>query len=288
MPAGRYATCLAEGFLRLGRTVVYSLTVDFHGDADTVNGRGYPSTRAAIARRVATGRGTIRLSESQIDSVSFNAFDTEYTAACGWYWRDAVSKADALNDIMAGCLGWWVMRLSGVLAIGALGKPTGTPALVLNFPEDFAGEPKMMDTYMAPRRASYVGWARNYTPQDPSQLAASVDQAQALIWAAQQRLALASDDFQANVWPTSAVVATAGNFALESAALAEARRQQSVMGVRRERWTVPVPCDPFSDLLGRVVQINNYNRFGWGMARKFICVGMSFASGRTVNLELWG
>jgi len=60
------------------------------------------------------------------------------------------------------------------------------------------------------------------------------------------------------------------------------------MTTRRERWSIPVPCDPFSDLLGRVVQVNGFPRYGWGDARKFVCVGMSFASSRSVVLDLWG
>ena len=60
------------------------------------------------------------------------------------------------------------------------------------------------------------------------------------------------------------------------------------MGVRRERWALPVPCDPFADLLGRVIQVNNFPRYGGGAARRFICVGMSFSSSRSVTLEVWG
>jgi len=37
-----------------------------------------------------------------------------------------------------------------------------------------------------------------------------------------------------------------------------------------------------------VIQINGFNRYGWGAARKFICVGMSFASSKSVALDLWG
>lgn len=288
VPAGNYSTCLAEGFIRLGSKPVFIITVDFRGDADTILGHATPTTMGTIARRVACGRGTIRLTEAQIDSVSFGTFESERAAPVGFYWREAISKADALDEIMAGTLGWWAVRLNGKLAIGYMREPTDAPALTIDYPEDFGGEPSQLNTYLAPRRATYVTWERNYTIQDASRLASSVASADALIWGQPARLASSVSGFTPSVWPTSAAVAVPGAYRDESDALAEASRQQVLMGVRRERWSIPVPCDPFADLLGRVVQVNDFPRYGWGSARKFICVGMSFASSRSVLLDLWG
>lgn len=288
VPEFRYVTCLAEGYIGVSSLPVFGITVDFRGDADTILGHGPPTTMGAIARRVACGRGTIRLSESQLDPVAFGNFEAERSAVVGFYWRDAISKADALDEIMAGTLGWWTIRLNGKLAIGFMQEPSGAPALTLNYPEDFAGEPTHLDSYVAPRRATYVAWARNYTIQQPGQLALSVTSAEAMIWSQPARLASSVAGFQSSIWKTSAAVQVPGAYRDESAALAEASREQNLMGVRRERWAIPVPCDPFADLLGRVVQVNNFPRYSWGAARKFICVGLSFASSRKTVLELWG
>lgn len=288
VPAGHYSTCIAEGFLRLGSTPVYGITVDFQGDADTIGGLGAPTTMGTIARRIATGRGSLMLSTSQLDSVSFASFESERTAAVGFYWREPISKAEALDEVLAGTLGWWTVRLNGKLAIGYMREPTDAPALTIDYPEDFAGEPKHLGSYQAPRRATYVTWQRNYTIQDASRLAGSVDQADRVIWAQGGRLASSVSGNTASIWPTSATVAVPGAYRDESAALAEASREQLLMSVRRERWSVPVPCDPFSDLLGRVVQVNGFSRYGWGASRRFICVGMSFASSRATVLDLWG
>lgn len=288
VPAGHYATCLAEGFIRLGSKPVFPVTVDFRGDADVILGHATPTTMGAIARRIACGRGTIRLTNSQIDSVSFGNFEAERTAAVGFYWREAISKADALDEVMAGTLGWWTMRLNGQLAIGYMREPTDAPSLTINYPEDFGGEPSQLDTYMPPRRATYVAWARNYTIQDASRLNILATEEERLIWGQASRLASSVSGSTPSIWPTSAAVTVPGAYRDEADALAEASREQVLMGVRRERWTIPVPCDPFAPLLGRVVQVNNFPRYGWGTARKFICVGMSFASSVSVNLELWG
>lgn len=288
VPAGEYATCLAAGFLRLGSTPVYGITVDFRGDADTILGHAAPVTMGTIARRIATGRGTLRLTESQIDAVSFGAFESERTAPVGFYWREEISKAAALDEVMAGTLGWWAVRLNGTLAIGYMREPADAPALSIDYPEDFGGEPAQLGTYQPPRRATIVTWERNYTIQDASRLAGAVAQADRVIWGQPARLASSASSSIATAWPTSATVAVPGAYRDESAALAEASRQQLLMSTRRERWSIPVPCDPFADLLGRVVQVNGFPRYGWGGARRFFCVGMSFASSRSVVLDLWG
>lgn len=284
-----FATCLALGLIRRGSPIVKTLTCDFRGDSDVINGQAYPHTRGQIARRIATGRGTILLADSQIDFAALNRMEQEQAATVGFYWPGPMSKADALSDVMNGCVGWWAMRLNGLLALGFMDDPAGSPALTLNFPEDFSGEPEQLDTYQAPRRATFVGWRRNYTVQDASKLAnESIDQGDALLYGQPTRYAGSTDAFQPWLWPTAATVHVDGGFDEEAPALAEAQRQQRVMGVRRERWRVSTPCDPFADLLGKVVQINGFPRYGWGASRKFICVGMSFASGRAVHLDLWG
>jgi hypothetical protein len=289
VPASKYASCLALGLIRLGSAVVYTLTVDLHGDNDTINGQTYPFTRGQVARRIATGRGTITFSDAQIDFAALNYMEQEQPGTVGFYFKDAITKAEALTEVMAGCLGWWAVRANGLLALGFLEEPTRSPVLTIDYPQDFgSSEPQMMQTYQAPRRATYVGWQRNYTPQDPSRLAGSVDAAAALLYRGTERFASSSDGFQASLWPTAAAVYVSGGFSLEASAHAEAARQQRVMGIRRERWRVTVPCDPFANLLGKVIQIYGFTRYGWAGARKFICVGMSFASSKSVALDLWG
>lgn len=290
VPPASYATCRARGLLRRGSPIIYTLTCDFRGDADIINDQAYPHTRGQVARRVATGRGTLRFRDSQIDFASLNRLEQEQPATVGFYWADRITKADALAEIMVGCMGWAAVRLNGLLSLGFIAEPTGTPALTLNFPTDMSAEPVMADAYQPPRRATFVGWRRNYTVQGANQLAGlAIDQDLALIYGQPVRYAGTTDSFQPYVWPsaTTARIDQSG-FDSEGAAYSESVRQQRIMGRRRERWVVKTPCDPFADLLGKVIQINGFARYGWGAARKFICVGMSFASGRAVSLELWG
>lgn len=289
VPSASYATCLAKGLIRRGSPVIYTLTVDFRGDNDTIAASTYPSTRAQIVRRLATGRGQIRLTDAQLDFAALNRLDQEQSATVGFWWGSNVTKASALDEVMAGCLGWWAVRLDGRLAAGALAEPEQAPALVLNWPEDFAGDPEQLDTWQAPRRATFVGYRRNYQVQDANQLAgASIDASLASIYGQSTRWAGTTDAFQSWLWSTAPTVRVFGGFDSSVTANAEAVRAQQFYGRKRERWRVKTPCDPFADVLGKVVQVNGFPRYGWGDARKFICVGRAFGTGRAVSLELLG
>ena len=284
-----YATCLAEGLIRLGSSVVFSLTVDLRGDANDIGNIAYPRTRAQIARRIATGYGDLSLTDDQIDFDAINLMEQEQAAVAGFYFRDATTKAEALTRVMTGCLGWWIVRTDGLLALGYMAEPTGDAALVIEYPQNFgSSEPEQVQAYVAPRRATLVGWQHNYTILDASRVAGGADEATRLLYALESRFSSTSDSSIASIWPTSQVVYNVGDFWSEDDATAESLRQQNLMGVRRERWRVSVVCDPFANILGRVVQINGFTRYGWNGSRKFICVGMAFASGRSVMLDLWG
>ena len=289
VPSAHYATCLAKGLIRRGSPIVYALTVDFRGDNDTIEGSSYPSTRAQIVRRIATGRGQIRLTDAQLDFASLNRLDREQAATVGFWWDNNPTKAEALDEVMAGCLGWWCVRLDGRLAAGFLADPDQAPALVLNWPEDFVGDPEQLNTWQAPRRATFVGYRRNYTVQDSNQLdGASIDADLGLIYGQATRWAGTTEAFQSWLWSTAPTTRVFGGFDSETTANSEALRAQRFFSTRRERWLVKTPVDPFADFIGKIVQINGFDRYDWGDARKFICVARAFGSGRAVSLELLG
>jgi hypothetical protein len=104
---GAYASCIALGLFRLGSAPVYLITADVRGDNDVINGLSYPHTRAQIARRIATGRGNIRLGDpDQLDLAALEALEQRQTATLGYFWDREITKAAALAEVMVGCLGW--------------------------------------------------------------------------------------------------------------------------------------------------------------------------------------
>lgn len=291
--AGHYRTCLAQGIFRLGGKPALIVTVDGQGDNDTLFGHTYPSSRGQIARRIATGRGAVTLDDvTGLDNPSFTELDNKQGAAVGYYWSAEMSKAAALDECLRGCLGWWFMRLNGTLAVGVCEDPANLPPyLSLSFPAAGAGEIRVSDLtmtdYKVPRRQTFIGWAKNYTPLQINQIAGAVDIATNVILQAPTRYAGSADAWATNSFPTGAVVQIDGGFAVSADAQAEADRQQGLMRSRRERYSLRAALDPFGDFIGRVIAVANFNRLGFGASKNFLCVGMAY-SGGTTTLELWG
>ena len=292
---GAYASCIAQGLFRLGSAPVYLITADVRGDNDVINGLAYPHTRAQIARRIATGRGNIRLGDpDQLDLAALEALEQRQTATLGYYFEREITKAAALAEVMAGCLGWWTMRISGKLAVGQLEDPaTAVPLFALAYPsaandtESRLDEPAMTD-YRPPRRTTLMGWSRNYTVMASNQIAGSVAQSQAAIWRQETRFTSSDDPWVAAGYPTAPVVSVAGGFAEEAAAQLEGDRQMRLLRTRREVFEIPAVLDPFGDYAGRIINITNASRLGLGSAWRGFCFGVAVNGGNKITLKLWG
>ncbi len=292
---GAYVTCIALGLFRLGSAPVYLITADVRGDNDVTNGLSYPHTRAQIARRIATGRGNIRLKDpDQLDLAALEALEQRQTATLGYYFDREITKAAALAEVMAGCLGWWTMRLDGRLAVGQIEDPANAaPLFSLSYPGDGAtgeirvDEPAMTD-YRPPRRTTLMGWSRNYTVMASNQIAGSVAQSLAAIWRQETRFTSSDDPWVAASYPTAPVVSVAGGFAEEAAARLEGDRQMRLLRTRREVFEIAVVMDPFADVVGRVINVANANRLGLGASRNLFCFGVAVNANAKPILKLWG
>ena len=78
IPSGEVGTCLAQSLARPNVTLQFGVRVDVIGDADVAYGHPGPTTRAAIARRIATTRGANRLDDTaDIDMTGFNRLERD-------------------------------------------------------------------------------------------------------------------------------------------------------------------------------------------------------------------
>lgn len=291
--AGTYATCEALGLFRLGSAPVYAITADVRGDNDTRNGLTYPHTRAQIARRIATGRGNIRLRDPQdLDGTAFADLDQWQSGTIGRFYDAEITKAAALTDLLNGCAGWWSVGLDGRLAVGQVEDPeTQAAAFTLDFDGDGGSEvrvdaPSMTD-WQPPRRSTLMGWSRNYTPLAVNQIAGAVSQADAAVLQADSRLATSESLWVSSSYPSSPVVVVDGGFADEADAQLEADRQRRLFGQVREIFQLPVVMDPFLPVVGRVVAIANANRLGLGTLAKAFCFGVAVNANGKPILRLW-
>lgn len=294
---GYFGTCNALGLFKIGAASVYIITADVRGDNDTINGIAYPHTRASIARRIATGRGNIRLSDpANIDSSSFEYLEQYQSATIGYFWNSDITKADALSEVMAGCLGWWTVRLSGQLAVGQLEDPSAAaPVFSLAYPsaamagESRVDEPAMTD-YRPPRRSTLMGWSRNYTPLSTNQIAGSIAVTPTLnaIYQQASRYTTSEDLWVAAGYPSSPVVSVSGGFVSESAAALEGNRQMRLLRTRRDVFEVPAVLDPFGDYAGRIIGITDAQRIGLAASWRGFCFGVAVNGGAKITLKLWG
>ena len=291
--SGHYATCKALGLFRLGSAPVYAITADVRGDNDSRNGLTYPETRAQIARRIATGRGNIRLRDPQdLDGATFSVLDQWQPATVGRYWDAEITKAEALSELMVGCCGWWSIGLDGRLAIGQVEDPAlAAASLTLDFDGDNGADVRVdapsMTNWQPPRRSTLMGWQRNYTPLSVTQIAGVVSQSDAAILQAQGQLATSNSLWVQSSYPSSPVVQIDGGFAAEADAQLEADRQRRLFGQVREVFELPVVMDPFAPVVGRVVAIANANRLGLGALTKAWCFGVAVNANGKPILKLW-
>lgn len=292
--AGHYRTCLALGLYRMGGKPLLIATADLVGDNESLYGHGRPVTRGQIARRIVTGRGSVRLDDiDDLDGAAFLAMDFKQPAPCGFYWDSETTKGAALSRVMAGCLGFWFVRWNGTLAIGQAEDPAAmTPYLSLSFPGPRAadvrvGEPEMTD-YKVPRRQTLIGYRRNYTVLQTNQVAGVLDLTSSAALQQETQFASSRDAWNSSVYPTGPIVEVPDSgFVFQADAQLEADRAQGLMSTGRERFSLPAVLDPLGDYAGRPIRLTNVNRMGMGAAKNLLCVGMN-AQGPQVKLELWG
>ena len=152
IPSGECASCIALSLVRPNLILQFGVRVDVIGDHDVVNGHPGPLTRASIARRIATHRGQNRLDDNaEIDLSSLNRMEAFHSAQAGWHFDDEITKAAALDRVMAGVLGWWRVRPDGRLTVGWVEAPELQPAAItITSPSDDVGKPRLLATSTAP------------------------------------------------------------------------------------------------------------------------------------------
>ncbi len=296
--SGKYATCLALGLIRLGSVPIKGITLDAQGDADTIGGTaGYVYKRAAIARRVVLGYGESKLSTSDLDEASFTAMDAAQTGAIGIYFDGAqeVTKAAALNAIMAGCAGHWHFTMLGQLRVGYVSLPGDTGDFSLTRPRPGQDKGTAMITggmsarrFTRPVQMIVMKWAKNYTVQRTADLAGVALSSIQLYSADARQVTASSDQFKRSV-PTAPIKIVDSLFATEADAQAEVNRQIRIFGQPRTEYDVPTRLDPFTlDPLGLAAEVVGETRYEFNNSRVLLCTRMSVSGSNTTVLTLWG
>lgn len=169
VPPGHFATCLAEGLIRLGTTPpVGVVTVDFDGDAEG----GFVSDTAGIVRRIMLDFAS--LPADRLDPAGFAAIAADCPGVIGW-WQGSDGTAtagEAASEILRGINGWWGEDGTGRIGIGMIRAPAATPALVID-PTMILEAPERLEMPGSTARAAWrrrVNHTRNWRPLTASDL----------------------------------------------------------------------------------------------------------------------
>lgn len=291
--SGEYDTCLAEGLIRLGGAPDGQITVDFHGDDDGSSPGGFVETAGTIIRRIVTSYlDTVNLTDpDDLDTASFSALETDQPAPIGfWSGPDStLTVGQVLDQIMASIGGWWFFTNQGLLSLGILTAPSGTAAETISR-DDILLTPPLRVSSGVPSWRRYVGYQRNWAPQDPGGLAGSVSAGDRQLYGDEYRFAISTSSGVLAQHRGARDVVTRGLFALEADATTEVGRLQTLHGTLRRLIAVALRReDPFDAPLGEVVEIQGFNRLTLSSSKKFICVGAAVDLARDeVTWFLWG
>jgi len=168
--AGGYATCLAEGLVRLGATPVGPVTVDVQGDSTG----GLAITAADIIARVADD--FTDLTSGDRDWSAFSALNAASSAACSLYVGSAEnpSAADLFTALMVSVGGFWTFTAERRLSVRQVAFSTPKAAISWNYGPlalDAVGRLETPPPYW--RRK--MGYARAWRTHTDTEVAASAD-----------------------------------------------------------------------------------------------------------------
>lgn len=282
---GFYDTCLALGMFRLGASPLYDITATVKGDK---TGGTYVEKRGDIAQRIVTRSGVV-LTSGQISSAALTVLNGAKTEPCGFFWGSEITKAQALTEVMQGCLGYWFISLADAqLVLGYLSAPIAAD-VTYTFGTQ-TGLPAMTESIRQPRWKTLVSYQRNNAVRDRSRISGIVTDSLASIFAQDAKWQSDEDSAVHTAYPSSVEKRVFSGMWNSADAALEAQRQQALLEVPRERWRIPIYEDPFTlaGYMGQRVGIAGYSRYSWANPRVFVLVGIEWGADLIPIATLWG
>jgi hypothetical protein len=186
---GTYATCKTLGLFRLGSTPSGLITADVHGDASGT----YIDTTGAVAKRIIKDFGG--LTDSELNLASWADFETGLPGTIGWWHgTDPIDVSEALNQIFGHCAGWWGAAGDGTIEVGRLAPTADLYTLALDESDEIDLEIlEPLNGTFPPRFRQRVGYQKNWTPQQDTDLAGAVTAARRAFLAEELRLVKSED-----------------------------------------------------------------------------------------------
>ncbi len=282
---GTYATCLAEGYFRLGSDPAGLITADARGD----NVGGYVNTGGGIVLRLALDFCGLAL--GSVDAPRLNTLAVQQPAEIGVaFGTEIISAASALDAVCAGINGFWQFSPLGLLQADILRAPDVASAVLHLRSADILSLERLAppENLQVPAWRWQCVWQRNWTVQRGEDLAGSVTPTRRQFLAEAERLAVASDNTVLTQFLTARdVPPVATLFNAEGDASAEATRLLNLFKVKRELLAVRLKGLGFAVQLGWVVTLD-WPRYGISASKAGRVVGRRIDAARNeVVLTIW-
>lgn len=281
--AGGYNTCFAEGMFQLGSSAAGTITADVVQGATSAN-----RTAAQITKLLVLAAG---LSSGEVSSADITALDSANNSVIGIYLDSEETFQEAIDEILNSVGGYSGFDSTGVLRVGVLLTPSGTPVTSLEEYQIFEGiERKQPRDNGIPVYRVDLSHTKIYVVQ-PSDIAGVVtDDVRAYI-ATQYRSVSTSDVAVKNQWKLSNFFSTETLLTSAGDATTEAARLLALYKVQRSIYEVPCDLSVFTGNSLKLMDVIRLTvpRYGMNAGKDFRLIGYSLElTTNKVVLSLWG
>ncbi len=276
--AGYYRAWPGGGYFRLGTPADGAVTADVTAGATAAD-----RTTAHVLQALALAVG---IPAGEIDSSDVAALDATNPAVVGIWVSDDSTARRCMDDVAASIGAFYCFDLPGMLRMGQLTAPTGTPDLTLQDYQEGDVERRPAADIAIPAWRYSIGYAKNYTVQTGDVAGAAVARQ---AWLAEAyRVATADDASVQDQHLLATDVREDTLLVSESDASAEASRRLALYSVRRDILDVTVPLALAAVDLMKVVRLV-YPRFGCASGKDFRVIGRRIEQqDNKAVLTLWG
>lgn len=283
--AGRYASYLAAGLIRLGSPPAGQITAD-------------ATAGAASADRTAAQMWTDVLTQGGRSSGDWSALDVTYldadTSAELGYWSgvETVTCSEVASKVADSVGAWWGVGREGKYRIQRLEDPTGQTAIASFTADDMRKPLERVPTADAgrglPTWRSVIRYSRNHTPQTDLAGGVTVVRRADLAQAWKEESAETASVKTAYLLAREQIDETL--YVSAADASAEATRRLALRDARRDRFQFGVQLNGTTNRLdlGDIITVT-HSRFGLSAGKNFVIIGLDLdTGGRLLTLDVWG
>lgn len=281
--AGQYRAWPAGGYIRLGSTSAGLITADMTQGAAASN-----RTAAQMLKHLAEDAG---LTAGEISSADVTALDAANSNVLGIWIEGEITFREVMDSIANSIGAWYGFDSAGVLRMGQLVAPSGTPIITLYDYDTHDGiERRPLKDNTVPIWRAVCRHTKNWTVQE-SDLAGAVTDARRAILAEEWRGANSDDPAIKTQWLLAGELEHDTLMTSAADASTEAARLLAMYKVRRDLYDVPVTLDILTANSLKLMDVVELElaRFGMDSGKLFRIIGIrADLSKHRVILSLWG